>query len=301
MNTNNDNNNINATPEQGVIPFPYSSTSSPILVNVDSIVFGDNSSPVDPSLNSFEDTKVIDPEMDLIQKIKSLHGLIKTFEKNQEHWKIRKFKSVVEIGEHLVTIRKKCNEDKVGFKNLVETEFVNEFCYKTAIRYMFLFNKRSELPSDVCTTRKAFVSLGILKEEYQYPKEETPEVDPEFLSKFNISTPGSTTKQRRPRRRRDSVLLDEFTLYPESLVFTFIDTDHQTRLIQVFPSQDGKLVGRYVDRGTAVTPLNKDGSRWLYQKLKPFVEWYNRTNVDHEPPKINQSQNSDGPDLKIAA
>jgi hypothetical protein len=189
----------------------------------------------------------------------------------------------------------------VGFKKLVETEFSTEFCYKTAIRYMLLFNKRSELPSDVCTTRKAFVSLGILKEEYQYPKEETPEVDPEFLSKFNISTPGSTTKQRRPRRRRDSVLLDEFTLYPESLVFTFIDTDHQTRLIQVFPSQDGKLVGRYVDRGTAVTPLNKDGSRWLYQKLKPFVEWYNRTNVDHEPPKINQSQNSDGPDLKMVA
>jgi len=107
MNTNNDNNNINATPDHGIIPFPQSSTSSPILVNVDSIVFGDNSSPVDPSLNSFEDTKVIDPEMDLIQKIKSLHGLIKTFEKNQEHWKIRKFKSVVEIGEHLVTIRKK--------------------------------------------------------------------------------------------------------------------------------------------------------------------------------------------------
>jgi len=271
MNTNNENNSINATPEQGVIPFPYSSTSSPILVNVDSIVFGDNSSPVDPSLNSFEDTKVIDPEMDLIQKIKSLHGLIKTFEKNQEHWKIRKFKSVVEIGEHLVTIRKKCNEDKVGFKKLVETEFVNEFCYKTAIRYMFLFNKRSELPSDVCTTRKAFVSLGILKEEYQYPKEETD----------NTQNPVEPNSTPQPKPKKSQL--------------------RKSQSVQVFPSQDGKLVGRYVDRGTAVTPLNKDGSRWLYQKLKPFVEWYNRTNVDHEPPKINQSQNSDGPDLKMVA
>jgi hypothetical protein len=243
MNTNNDNNSINATPEQGVIPFPYSSTSSPILVNVDSIVFGDNSSPVDPSLNSFEDTKVIDPEMDLIQKIKSLHGLIKTFEKNQEHWKIRKFKSVVEIGEHLVTIRKKCNEDKVGFKKLVETEFVNEFCYKTAIRYMFLFNKRSELPSDVCTTRKAFVSLGILKEEYQYPKEETDNtpnpVEPN-------STPQPKPKKSRIRKSQ-SVSRTNLFEHPGSLMFTSSINGHRDRLFQIgsslFPVGWGGLTG----------------------------------------------------------
>jgi hypothetical protein len=272
MNTNNDNNSINATPEQGVIPFPYSSTSSPILVNVDSIVFGDNSSPVDPSLNSFEDTKVIDPEMDLIQKIKSLHGLIKTFEKNQEHWKIRKFKSVVEIGEHLVTIRKKCNEDKVGFKKLVETEFVNEFCYKTAIRYMFLFNKRSELPSDVCTTRKAFVSLGILKEEYQYPKEETDNTQ-------NPVEPNSTPQPKPKKsqlRKSQSVSRTNLFKNPGSLMFTSSVNGHRDRLFQIVVDSNGKLRGMDVEDPSQRSSNLSDFEETVFNHLKPFVEWYNQ-------------------------
>jgi hypothetical protein len=272
MNTNNDNNNINATPEQGVIPFPYSSTSSPILVNVDSIVFGDNSSPVDPSLNSFEDTKVIDPEMDLIQKIKSLHGLIKTFEKNQEHWKIRKFKSVVEIGEHLVTIRKKCNEDKVGFKKLVETEFVNEFCYKTAIRYMFLFNKRSKLPSDVCTTRKAFVSLGILKEEYQYPKEETDNTQ-------NPVEPNSTPQPKPKKsqlRKSQSVSRTNLFKNPGSLMFTSSVNGHRDRLFQIVVDSNGKLRGMDVEDPSQRSSNLSDFEETVFNHLKPFVEWYNQ-------------------------
>jgi hypothetical protein len=271
MNTNNDNNNINATPEQGVIPFPYSSTSSPILVNVDSIVFGDNSSPVDPSLNSFEDTKVIDPEMDLIQKIKSLHGLIKTFEKNQEHWKIRKFKSVVEIGEHLVTIRKKCNEDKVGFKKLVETEFVNEFCYKTAIRYMFLFNKRSELPSDVCTTRKAFVSLGILKEEYQYPKEETDNTP-------NPVEPNSTPQPKPKKsqlRKSQSVSRTNLFKNPGSLMLTPSVPGHSIKLYQIMV-ENGKLRGMDVEGSSEIGSAKSVFEDIVFNHLKPFVEWYNQ-------------------------
>jgi len=271
MNTNNDNNSINATPEQGVIPFPYSSTSSPILVNVDSIVFGDNSSPVDPSLNSFEDTKVIDPEMDLIQKIKSLHGLIKTFEKNQEHWKIRKFKSVVEIGEHLVTIRKKCNEDKVGFKKLVETEFVNEFCYKTAIRYMFLFNKRSELPSDVCTTRKAFVSLGILKEEYQYPKEETDNTQ-------NPVEPNSTPQPKPKKsqlRKSQSVSRTNLFKNPGSLMLTPSVPGHSIKLYQIMV-ENGKLRGMDVEDPSQRSSNLSDFEETVFNHLKPFVEWYNQ-------------------------
>jgi hypothetical protein len=271
MNTNNDNNSINATPEQGVIPFPYSSTSSPILVNVDSIVFGDNSSPVDPSLNSFEDTKVIDPEMDLIQKIKSLHGLIKTFEKNQEHWKIRKFKSVVEIGEHLVTIRKKCNEDKVGFKKLVETEFVNEFCYKTAIRYMFLFNKRSELPSDVCTTRKAFVSLGILKEEYQYPKEETDNTQ-------NPVEPNSTPQPKPKKsqlRKSQSVSRTNLFKNPGSLMLTPSVPGHSIKLYQIMV-ENGKLRGMDVEGSSEIGSAKSVFEDIVFNHLKPFVEWYNQ-------------------------
>jgi hypothetical protein len=272
MNTNNDNNSINATPDHGIIPFPESSTSSPKFVNVDSITFGNNSSPVDTSLNSFEDTKVIDPEMDLIQKIKSLHGLIKTFEKNQEHWKIRKFKSVVEIGEHLVTIRKKCNEDKVGFKNLVETEFVNEFCYKTAIRYMFLFNKRSELPSDVCTTRKAFVSLGILKEEYQYPKEETDNTQ-------NPVEPNSTPQPKPKKsqlRKSQSVSRTNLFKNPGSLMFTSSVNGHRDRLFQIVVDSNGKLRGMDVEDPSQRSSNLSDFEETVFNHLKPFVEWYNQ-------------------------
>jgi hypothetical protein len=272
MNTNNDNNSINATPDHEIIPFPQSSTSSPKFVNVDSITFGNNSSPVDTSLNSFEDTKVIDPEMDLIQKIKSLHGLIKTFEKNQEHWKIRKFKSVVEIGEHLVTIRKKCNEDKVGFKNLVETEFVNEFCYKTAIRYMFLFNKRSELPSDVCTTRKAFVSLGILKEEYQYPKEETDNTQ-------NPVEPNSTPQPKPKKsqlRKSQSVSRTNLFKNPGSLMFTSSVNGHRDRLFQIVVDSNGKLRGMDVEDPSQRSSNLSDFEETVFNHLKPFVEWYNQ-------------------------
>ena len=271
MNTNNENNSINATPDHGIIPFPQSSTSSPILVNVDSIVFGDNSSPVDPSLNSFEDTKVIDPEMDLIQKIKSLHGLIKTFEKNQEHWKIRKFKSVVEIGEHLVTIRKKCNEDKVGFKKLVETEFVNEFCYKTAIRYMLLFNKRSELPSDVCTTRKAFVSLGILKEEYEYPKEETDNTQ-------NPVEPNSTPQPKPKKsqlRKSQSVSRTNLFKNPGSLMLTPSVPGHSIKLYQIMV-ENGKLRGMDVEGSSEIGSAKSVFEDIVFNHLKPFVEWYNQ-------------------------
>ena len=271
MNTNNDNNSINATPDHGIIPFPESSTSSPKFVNVDSITFGNNSSPVDTSLNSFEDTKVIDPEMDLIQKIKSLHGLIKTFEKNQEHWKIRKFKSVVEIGEHLVTIRKKCNEDKVGFKNLVETEFVNEFCYKTAIRYMFLFNKRSELPSDVCTTRKAFVSLGILKEEYQYPKEETDNTQ-------NPVEPNSTPQPKPKKsqlRKSQSVSRTNLFKNPGSLMLTPSVPGHSIKLYQIMV-ENGKLRGMDVEGSSEIGSAKSVFEDIVFNHLKPFVEWYNQ-------------------------
>jgi hypothetical protein len=272
MNTNNDNNSINATPDHGIIPFPHSSTSSPKFVNVDSITFGNNSSPVDPSLNSFEDTKVIDPEMDLIQKIKSLHGLIKTFEKNQEHWKIRKFKSVVEIGEHLVTIRKKCNEDKVGFKKLVETEFVNEFCYKTAIRYMKLYNKRSKLPSDVCTIRKAFVSLGILKEEYQYPKEETDNTQ-------NPVEPNSTPQPKPKKsqlRKSQSVSRTNLFKNPGSLMFTSSVNGHRDRLFQIVVDSNGKLRGMDVEDPSQRSSNLSDFEETVFNHLKPFVEWYNQ-------------------------
>jgi hypothetical protein len=205
----------------------------------------------------------------------------------------------VEIGEHLVTIRKKCNEDKVGFKNLVETEFVNEFCYKTAIRYMFLFNKRSELPSDVCTTRKAFVSLGILKEEYQDPKDESEE-DDTVVSGPNQSIPVNQTNPMKvgPTIRRKVSVTDLRDNYSGRFI---IRLDHRgEKRCGVISWYIGQymvnLIGSY--ESLEMTP---EIEMIVLDQLKSQVEWYNQIKLKHDQTKFNQSPRNDGPDLKIAA
>jgi hypothetical protein len=272
MNTNNDNNSINATPEQGVIPFPYSSTSSPILVNVDSIVFGDNSSPVDPSLIPIQVNESIQSvPRELIERIKANCGPIKECDEKVKHWKQRAFESALKVGEDLVMIRKKCNEDKVGFKKLVETEFANDFCYKTAIRYMFLFNKRSELASDVCTIRKAYKSLGILKEEYLYPDNETDNTQNPVESN---STPQPKPKKSRIRKSQ-SVSRTNLFKNPGSLMLTPSVPGHSIKLYQIMV-ENGKLRGMDVEGSSEIGSAKSVFEDIVFNHLKPFVEWYNQ-------------------------
>ena len=273
MNTNNDNNSINATPEQGVIPFPHSSTSSPILVNVDSIVFGDNSSPVDPSLIPIQVNEPIQSvPRELIERIKANCGPIKECDEKVKHWKQRAFESALKVGEDLVTLRKKCDEDQVGFKKLVETEFSTEFCYKTAIRYMKLYNKRSKLPSDVCTIRKAFVSLGILKEEYLYPDNETDNTQ-------NPVEPNSTPQPKPKKsqlRKSQSVSRTNLFKNPGSLMFTSSVNGHRDRLFQIVVESNGKLRGMDVEDPSQRSSNLSDFEETVFNHLKPFVEWYNQ-------------------------
>ena len=273
MNTNNENNNINATPEQGIIPFPHSSTSSPKFVNVDSITFGNNSSPVDTSLIPIQVNEPIQSvPRELIERIKANCGPIKECDEKVKHWKQRAFESALKVGEDLVTLRKKCDEDQVGFKKLVETEFSTEFCYKTAIRYMKLYNKRSKLPSDVCTTRKAFVSLGILKEEYQYPKEETDNTQ-------NPVEPNSTPQPKPKKsqlRKSQSVSRTNLFKNPGSLMFTSSVNGHRDRLFQIVVDSNGKLRGMDVEDPSQRSSNLSDFEETVFNHLKPFVEWYNQ-------------------------
>ena len=64
---------------------------------------------------------------------------MKMDEKELIHWRKRKFDSALVIGENLVTIRKMFGKDDSGFRKLVETEFGNNFCYKTSKRGSSLF------------------------------------------------------------------------------------------------------------------------------------------------------------------
>jgi hypothetical protein len=298
MNTNNENNDINATPDHGIIPFPHSSNSSPILVNVDSIVFGDNSSPVDTSLIPIQVNEPIQSvPREIIERIKVNCGPIKECNDKVEHWKIRAFESALKVGEDLVMIRKKCNEDKVGFKKLVETEFANDFCYKTAIRYMFLFNKRSELASDVCTIRKAYKSLGILKEEYLYPDNETDNTQNPVESN---STPQPKPKKSRIRKSQ-SVSRTNLFEHPGSLMFTSSINGHRDRLFQIIVDSNGKLQGMDVEDPSQQKLDHSDFQETVFNHLKPFVEWYNRAKIYYPTPTVTPVSTDDGPDLKIAA
>jgi hypothetical protein len=298
MNTNNDNKSINATPDHGIIPFPESSTSSPKFVNVDSITFGNNSSPVDTSLIPIQVNEPIQSvPRELIERIKANCIPIKECDEKVKHWKQRAFESALKVGEDLVTLRKKCDEDQVGFKKLVETEFSTEFCYKTAIRYMKLYNKRSKLPSDVCTIRKAFVSLGILKEEYQYPKEETDNtpnpVEPN-------STPQPKPKKSRIRKSQ-SVSRTNLFEHPGSLMFTSSINGHRDRLFQIIVDSNGKLQGMDVEDPSQQKLDHSDFQETVFNHLKPFVEWYNRAKIYYPTPTVTPVSTDDGPDLKIAA
>jgi hypothetical protein len=298
MNTNNENNSINATPEQGVIPFPYSSTSSPILVNVDQIDFG--------GTDSSETTSLIPPQYkdmilnvtnDMIEKIKTTCLSITECRNNMDHWKKREFENALKVGEYLVTLRSTNPDIESRFKKFVETEFVNEFCYKTATRYMTLYSRKSEIPSDISTLRKAYISLGILKEEYQYPMEETDNTPNPVESN---STPQPQPKKSRIRKSQ-SVSRTNLFEHPGSLMFTSSINGHRDRLFQIIVDSNGKLQGMDVEDPSQQKLDHSDFQETVFNHLKPFVEWYNRAKIYYPTPTVTPVSTDDGPDLKIAA
>lgn len=300
MNTNNDNNSINATPEQGVIPFPHSGTSSPILVNVDQIDFG--------GTDSSETTSLIPPQYkdmilkvtnDIIEKIKTTCLSITECRNNMDHWKKREFENALKVGEYLVTLRSTNPDIESRFKKFVETEFVNEFCYKTATRYMTLYSRKSEIPSDISTLRKAYISLGILKEEYQDPKDESEE-DDTVVSGPNQSIPVNQTNPMKvgPTIRRKVSVTDLRDNYSGRFI---IRLDHRgEKRCGVISWYIGQymvnLIGSY--ESLEMTP---EIEMIVLDQLKSQVEWYNQIKLKHDQTKFNQSPRNDGPDLKIAA
>jgi hypothetical protein len=300
MNTNNENNSINATPEQGVIPFPHSSTSSPILVNVDQIDFG--------GTDSSETTSLIPPQYkdmilnvtnDMIEKIKITCLSITECRNNMDHWKKREFENALKVGEYLVTLRSTNPDIESRFKKFVETEFVNEFCYKTATRYMTLYSRKSEIPSDISTLRKAYISLGILKEEYQDPKDESEE-DDTVVSVPNQSIPvnQSNPKKVGPTIKRKVSITDLRDTYFGSFI---IRVNHRGEkrcgIIYKYINQYMvSLLGSY--ESLEMTP---EIEMIVLDQLKSQVEWYNQIKLKHDQTKFNQSPRNDGPDLKIAA
>jgi hypothetical protein len=217
----------------------------------------------------------MDPKtIELIQKIKMIVNSMKIDEKQLVHWKKRKFESALVVGEYLVTIRMMFGKDKSGFRKLVETEFSTEFCYKTAERYMKLFTNKKDIPSDVCTLRGAYLSLGILKEEY---------LDSDEKKENTLGNVVPTTPQQ-PKpgiaKEKDFISVKKKNLYdhPNSIFIGRFRLGSDTKLYQVEVNPDGRLLGVNVEDDSRMGPANSEFEDIVFERIKPFVEWYNIQN-----------------------
>jgi hypothetical protein len=219
--------------------------------------------------------KTVDPKtIELIQKIKMIVNSMNLDEKKLVHWRKRKFDSALVIGENLVTIRMTFGKDKSGFRKMVETEFINEFCYKTAERYMKLFTNKKDLSPDVCSLRKAFISLGLMKEEdldIEKKPEDVPVTNPPVIP----STPTTSIP-----KVKDSVSVKKKKLYdhPNSILIGRFRLGSDTKLYQIEVNPDGRLLGVNVEDDSRMGPANSEFEDIVFERLKPFVEWYNIEN-----------------------
>ena len=217
-----------------------------------------------------------DPKtIELIQKIKMIVNSMKMDEKELIHWRKRKFDSALVIGENLVTIRKMFGKDDSGFRKLVETEFGNNFCYKTSKRYMKLFTNKKDLPSDVCSLREAYVSLGILKKEEFLDDEKKPEDVPVINPPVIPSTPTTSIP-----KVKDFVSVKKKKLYdhPNSILVGHYRLNSPSGLFQIEVNPDGRLLGVNVEDDSRMGGTKPEFEEIVFERLKPFVEWYNIQN-----------------------
>jgi hypothetical protein len=233
------------------------------------------------------DTKTVDPKtIELIQKIKMIVKSMELDEKQLVHWRKRKFNSALEVGENLVPIRMTFGKDKSGFRKLVETEFSTEFSYKTAKRYMKMFTNKKDIPSDVCTLREAYLSLGILKEEYlddEKKPEDVPVTNPPVIP----STPTTSTPTTSIPKVKDFVSVKKKKLYdhPNSILLGHYRLNSPSGLFQIEVNPDGILYGINVEDSSRMVSTKPAFDDIVFERLKPFVEWYNIKNKEKEEKK----------------
>ena len=277
LNSTHPNKGITKSPDD-VIKVEFGQTKSQPMSSVDQNVgTGVNQDVVVVPTNQQSDPKTIE----LIQKIKMIVNSMKLDEKQLVHWRKRKFESALKIGENLVTIRMMFGKDKVGFRKLVETEFSNQFCYKTSERYMKLFTNKKDIPPDVCNLREAYVSLGILKEEY-LDIEKNP-------NNVSVTTPPvipSTPTTSIPKVK-DFISVKKKKLYdhPTSILLGHYRLNSPSGLFQIEVNPDGILYGINVEDSSRMVPTKPTFDDIVCERLKPFVEWYNIKTKEKEEKK----------------
>ena len=216
---------------------------------------------------------------DWVNEAKTHSRLIVGYTKQMEHWQKRELESAIICGSNLVKIRQSYGDRGIGFKPFIEKEFANEFSYKTCLRYMKLANRSSEIPSDVNNIRQAYIRLGILQEDYMYPK-------PESNSNNNSGTNGKPSngaskdnnakgKPKSPKRT-----LNDLLTYGDSIFMTYkddkntVDDSHEICEFKLNP--EGQLCGRPVVKTDKYSIIKPAGVEFFIKWLTPYVEWHLR-------------------------
>ncbi len=216
---------------------------------------------------------------DWVNEAKTHSRLIAGYTKEMEHWQKRELDSAIICGSNLVKIRQSYGDRGIGFKPFIEKEFANEFSYKTCLRYMKLANRSSEIPSDVNNIRQAYIRLGILQEDYMYPKPEShTNNNSGTTSKSSNGEPKSNSTKSKPKSPKRT--LNDLLTYGDSIFITYQpkkQTEHTKYKICEFRlNPDGTLSGRPTVETDNYTVVQPDGVEFFIQKLTPYFEWYLR-------------------------
>lgn len=302
MNTNTENKDINATPHHGVIPFPSSDNLSSPVVNVVPIEFGDTVSSVDiDSTFSYDQDMDSDAawffEHDVIVDIRRKHHLIVGYDKKMANWKKLKLATAIEIGCQLDILFSNNISTYPTYKKLWSRFFADYFCYKTARRYLALFRGKDRLPPEVCSTRQAYLSLGIMKESETNVDKMDGDDDAPETSNSSSSGPSNSSNGRISKKQSTSIKKLQ-TKHADSFLTTMHHQGEAHCVAFRFENQDlcVNIIG-----SDCSFPTTEDSEKLLLEKLKPFVEWYNMAVIDYQNSPTTSSSTNDLSDLKLAA
>jgi len=243
-------------------------------MEIDNIIGGTNAQPV---------SVIVTPNIDeWVKEVHNHYSMISEVNKQMKHWRKRELDAALVCGENLVKIRQQYGKQGHGFKSFVATEFANEFSYETCLRYMKLFNGRSELTSDITCIRQAYLHLGILRENYDYPKPPTEDNSNSSYAGGSDTNKTDKTQQKSPRQRsckksRQEIIRDLIP-HGQSIIVTFADTDnssspkHEVLEFQVAPN--GEMLARMAGEGNKFNVMTPKTYPLLCNRIKPFVEWY---------------------------
>lgn len=205
-----------------------------------------------------------------VKEIRNQSQLIAGFNTEMEHWKKRELAAAIVCGENLVNIRKTYGARGDGFKAFVETEFKMEFCYKTAVRYMKLFHGKNELKATVTSLQQAYKVLGIVKEEYAYPKEES-NADNQGGSNPSPSGKCTKTKPRKGSPNQKRVVIKAMPKVDSILIPRYHEETKELQLLEFNLDSNGKVVGRELGKSDVYVQLPDNGVRRLRECIERFI------------------------------